>query len=179
MLLDIKISFSSKRLERKEMFNLKNKICQEAFWKETETNEDLLKCFQNELPLNVQSKKWLKAFNSILYKCFRKVRICENKKKSLNNQNSLIEERLELQKESKSKAIDQNIKIKIEERIRKIEEDLGNEISDSYYKEIVETISDLGGDDTNIDGSGRLKLWNLLKRKCPKVKLAFPVGKKD
>ena len=158
MLLDIKISFSSKRLERKEMFNLKNKICQEAFWKETETNEDLLKCFQNELPLNVQSKKWLKAFNSILYKCFRKVRICESKKKLQNGENNLINERIRLKSKIKVEPLDEDMKHKIEERIEKIEEGIGSKVVNDYHKEIIETIEGLGGDDTALDGSGRRKL---------------------
>ena len=48
------------------MFKLKNKECQEVFKKETEINADMLKCFENELPIEDQSKKWLKTFNSIL-----------------------------------------------------------------------------------------------------------------
>ena len=49
----------------------------------------------------------------------------------------------------------------------------------NYHKEIVGTIKGLGGDETALDGSGRKKLWSLLKRKCPKIKSTFPVGKKD
>ena len=45
------------------MFNMKNKLCQEAFKEETEVNEELVKCFENELLLEVQSRKWLKSFN--------------------------------------------------------------------------------------------------------------------
>ena len=36
--------------ECQEMFNLRNKQCQEAFRKETEINADLLNCFETELP---------------------------------------------------------------------------------------------------------------------------------
>ena len=180
LILELAIQFSYKKLERQEMFNLKNKECQEAFKRETEINQDLLKCFENELPFQAQSKKWLKAFNSILFKSFRKVRICESKKKKNEiNQNNLIQERIKLKKETKFKVIDANMKQKIEERIEQIEKDIGNEISDSFHKEIVETIKELGGDNTSLDGSGRKKLWNLLKRKCPKVQSTFPVGKKD
>ena len=84
------------------MFNLKNKECQEVFKKETEINADLLKCFENELPIEIQSKKWLKTFNSILHKCFRKVRICENRKKTDSQKNNLIRERINLKKKSKA-----------------------------------------------------------------------------
>ena len=46
-------------------------------------------------------------------------------------------------------------------------------------KVIIETLKGLGGDETCLDGSGRKKLWGLLKKKCPKVQSAIPVGKKD
>jgi hypothetical protein len=36
LILELDIQFSYKKLERKEMFNLKNKECQEAFKMETE-----------------------------------------------------------------------------------------------------------------------------------------------
>ena len=71
------------------------------------------------------------------------------------------------------------MKKRIEDRIKEIERDIGNEVVDDYHKEIIETIEGLGGDDTSLDGSGRKKLWNLLKRKFPKVQSTFPVGKKD
>ena len=47
MILEIEIQFTSKRPERQEMFNLKNKKCQEIFKKETEINSELFKCFEN------------------------------------------------------------------------------------------------------------------------------------
>ena len=47
LILEIAIQFSYKMPERQEMFNLKNKECQESFKKETEINSELLKCFEN------------------------------------------------------------------------------------------------------------------------------------
>ena len=176
LILELAIEFANEKPERQEMFNLKNKACQDAFKNETEVNEALIKCFEDELPLEMQSKKWLKTFNSILHKCFRKVRICENKKKSENNENTLIRERIELKK---TKPIDEEMKEKINERIKQIEMEIGNEIVDNYHKEIIDTIKGLGGDETCLDGSGRKRLWGLLKKKCPKVRSTVPVGKKD
>ena len=105
LILDIEIQFSQKKPERQEMFNLKNKECQEAFTNETELNEELLKCFENNLPLEVQSRKWLKAFNSILHKCFRNIRICQKKKIIESSENNLIKERIKLKNEEKSDVI--------------------------------------------------------------------------
>jgi hypothetical protein len=71
------------------------------------------------------------------------------------------------------------MKIKIEERISQIEQEIGNEISERYHKEIVETLREFGGDEHNLNGSGRKKLWEKLKQKYPKCAPSVPVGKKD
>ena len=154
-------------------------MCQEAFKEETEVNEELVNCFENELPLEVQSKKWLKTFNSILHKCFRKVRIVRNKKKSKNDEKDLIQERIKLKNEAKKVVIDEAMKQQIEIRITQIENEIGNKVVESYHKEIIETIDEIGCDETALDGSGRNKLWKLLKRKFPKIQSSIPVGKKD
>ena len=57
LILEIALQYSSRKPDRQELFNLKNRTCQEAFKDETEFNEELLKCFDNELPIEVQSKK--------------------------------------------------------------------------------------------------------------------------
>ena len=179
LILELALEYSAQMPERQEVFNFRNTKCQEAFYKETNDNIELLKCFENELPFEKQSKMWLKTFNSIIYKCFRKIRICKNRKKSLNNKNALLRKRIKLIKEARSKETDEVMKGHIEEKIKSIEKDIGNEIVSDYHKEIVETIKDIGGDETSIDGSGRQKLWKVLKRKCPKEKSNIPTGKKD
>ena len=63
----------------------------------------------------------------------------------------------------KSKVLDAEMKKKIEQRIKEIEEDIGSKVVDDYHKEIIKTIEGLGGDETALDGSGRRRLWTLLK----------------
>ena len=139
----------------------------------------MLNCFENELSFENQCKLWLKTFNSIIYKCFRKIRVCKKKKKPLSDKITLLRERIKLIKDLKSKDIDDVTKEQISGKIKQIEDEIGNEIVSDYHKEIVDTIKDLGGDETSIDGSGRQKLWKVLKRKCPKEKSSVPIGKKD
>ena len=103
----------------------------------------------------------------------------KEKKKKENKENILISERVKLKNEMKSKALYAEMKEKIEQRIKEIEEDIGNKVVDDYHKEIIKTIEGLGGDETALDGSGRRRLWTLLKRKFPKINSSFPVGKKD
>ena len=160
------------------MFNLRNKFCQEKFKKETQDNTQLIKCFENELPLEIQSKKWLELFNTILQNCFRKIRVDRNSRKE-DMKDELIKERVELKNKSKLVSNNEDMKIKIEKRIKEIEEKIGDEVAASFHKEIVETINNLGGDHQNLNGSGRKELWKLLKRKVPKNAAVVPVGKKD
>ena len=174
---DFDITLPKRKPERIELFNLRNKTCQEKFTEETRVNTELIKCFENELPLEIQSKNWLKLFNSILHKCFRKVRVAQNSGKN-KLKSDLIQERIDMINEEKI-TIDEDIKAKMNIRIKEIEEKIGDEIAESYYKEIIDTIEALGGDHHNLNGSGRSELWKLLRRKVPKNAPIIPIGKKD
>ena len=89
-ILELDLQFCKRKPERREMFNLKNKICQQAFKKETEENSKLLEVFQNDLPFEKQSKNWLHNFDSILHKCFKKVRITSSKKKEKDDPQNIL-----------------------------------------------------------------------------------------
>ena len=134
-----------------------------------------MECFESNLPLAVQSKKWKKVFNNILHKCFRKIRIVP--KKEISKTEKLLKERVKLKKNVKCFNIDEDMKEKIRDRIRQIEEDIGDDIANDNFKVVVETLKELG-DGTNLNGSGRKKLWKLLKKKYPKSSHVVPVGKK-
>ena len=157
LIVEFDILMEKQKLVREEMINLKNKICQEIFKEETENNIQLLECFQNELPVSVQCNNWKRVFNSILHKCFKKVRITNNKKKEDTKIKQMLIERVQLKKKTKSKVVDESMKLKIEERIIQIEEEIGREVSEEYQKEILETLKLLGGDDYSLNGTGRKK----------------------
>ena len=176
LVLEMELELGRNKPEREEMFNLRNKACQEAFYEETNKNEELLECFENDLSLNDQSKKWKKCFNNILHKCFRKIRI--TKKKETSKTDELLKERIKLNKEIKCQIVDDNMKDMINERIRQIEEEIGEDVENENHKVVVETLHELG-DGSNLNGSGRKKLWSLLKKKFPKSSHAIPVAKKD
>ena len=178
-ILELNIEYGKKKPEREEMFNLRNKACQEAFKNETESNPKLIEVFENEMPIEKQSKMWFKNLKSSLYKSFRKVRIVNSKKKEKDDGNNLLKERIDLKKDLKSVNIDENMKEKIKERIKQIEEDVGVEVAEENVKEIVETLKKLGGDKHSLGGAGRKQMWRLLKNKYPKRLHVTPVGKKD
>ena len=117
-----------------------------------------------------------KAFENVLHKCFRKIRIV--KKKEKNNADKLLLERVNLKKEIKSSNIDENMKEKIRERIKQIEDEIGEEVTVENHNVVLETLKQLG-DGYNLNGSGRRNLWRLLKNRFPKNTPAMPVAKKD
>ena len=158
MIAEFTISVPKRKPERIEMFNLRNRVCLEAFSKETEENLQLVECLENDLPFEIQCRKWLKTFNATLHKCFKKVRVVNNDKKKDTNE-ILLQERVDLKKEGKLKDISDENRIKIEERIAQIEEQIGEEISGKYAKEIKDTVLKLGGDKHHLNGSGRKDLW--------------------
>ena len=96
-----------------------------------------------------------------------------------NKAHKLFQERLKLKKVAADTTLNIDRKQEIEEKIKVIEDEIGNEISEEYGQEILDTIESLGGDHQAINGSGRNILWKMLKRKYPKISPAIPVGKID
>ena len=100
------------------------------------------------------------------------------RKKETIKTDDLLKERIKLNKEIKCQTVDDNMKDMINERIRQIEEEIGEDVANENHKVVVETLHELG-DGSNLNGSGRKKLWSLLKKKFPKSSHAIPVAKKD
>ena len=111
--------------------------------------------------------------------CLKKVRIVNSKKKTKAGTNNLIKERVELKKEVKLDGIDDAMREKINKRISQIENEVGDTIAKEFHKNIVDTLKELGGEDDALSGSGRQKLWRLMKKKYPKMTPVIPVGKRD
>ena len=80
------------------------------------------------------------------------MRISDSKKKGGNESNKLLKERIDLKKEINSPQIDDDLKQKIEERIKQIEMKIGSEVSGKHHEDVVETLKSLGGDKHCLDG---------------------------
>ena len=175
LILDMEMNVMNTKPVREEIYNLKNKACQEEFRKETEINKDILECFANNLSFETQCRQWKQAFDNIIKKCFRKIRI--KQKKTDTETESLLVERLKFKKQLKLLDVEDGTKQILEQKIEQIEFDIGEDIAKENFKVISETVKELGVE--NLNGSGRKKLWGVLKRKFPKNSPAVPVGKKD
>ena len=175
------IKIDKRKPVREEVFNLRNKKCQTAFKEATENNQELLDCFKTDEPFVQQSRKWKKIFNSLIHKCFKKVRIVSKKKIEENKRRIFdkLKERTQLKKELKAVNITEEIREEIEKRIKLIEEEMERDISEENIKHMMDTLRELGGEENSLSGNGRKKMWKLLQKNYPKILSAVPVGKKD
>ena len=82
--------------ERRELYNLRCEENQEQFFNLTNNTTKLTECFESEESVIEQTKKWSAELEKFIKKCFKKVRIVTNNKKS--DLNILLEKRCKLKK---------------------------------------------------------------------------------
>ena len=175
LILDLELNFNKIKPRREEILNLKNKAGQEAFFKETEKNQELIDCFTNNQPFEAQCRQWKNIFDNIIRKCFKKIRI--KPKKVETKTELLLAERMKLKQQVKLSNLDENMKMNLKIRINQIENDIGEDVKEENFKVITETVKEFGGESINV--SGRKKVWQVLKNRFPKTSHSVPVGKKD
>ena len=84
-----------------------------------------------------------------------------------------------MKQDLKSVKISEDMKIKIEVRIKQIEEDMENEVSEEYRNEVMETLRELSGSEDCVNGDRRKRIWKILKKNYPQDLNKIPMGKKD
>ena len=104
LILDLELNFNKIKPRREEILNLKNKAGQEAFFKETEKNQELIDCFTNNQPFEAQCRQWKNIFDNIIRKCFKKIRI--KPKKVETKTELLLAERMKLKQQVKLSNLD-------------------------------------------------------------------------
>ena len=124
----------------------------------------------------MQCKDWLKSFNSILHKSFKKVKI-QNDDSKRGVCKELVDEHTDLKKKLKVLQTEEE-KEEVEERIKEVEENIGDDLANEYKNEIISTINKFGGDSKRLTGSGRNKVWQVIKKKFTKQAATIPVGEK-
>ena len=71
----LNIIWNSQAKDVVEVFDFKDKQAQYKFFQATEKTNDLLKIFESEKPLGVQTKKFVKHLNGFIQENFKKVKI--------------------------------------------------------------------------------------------------------
>ena len=145
----------TKNVKRKriEMYNLKNKGCQELFKENTSNTNILSSIFENDKDLEVCTKKFLKRLNGCIAESFKKVRVSEKKNEEID---VLFQKRRLLKNKT-----DDNSK----EELRKVEEELAEKFAKENYDKINEEIE---GIESDTGGTQIGKLWQLKKKLCPR-----------
>ena len=105
---------------RKEVFNLKNPVCQAKFTEVTNNSQKLKECFLNTLSFPEKCNKFFKTFDDILHQCFRKIRV------GGGGRNSEISELLKLKTQLSdhlTKVKNETEEISVRNRLQKLEEE--------------------------------------------------------
>ena len=164
--MDLDLKIENIKPKRKELFNFKNKKCQEEFKKITSNTLELSNCFKNVLPLSKQVNNWLQTLNSYARQAFKKIRIQPSKMKPIKKELAkLIDERNSILKINENRDILEALEYKIAEM-----EALENR---NKVLELFNQFSD------NPDNINLTKMWKLLKKILPKVGNEVPTAKKN
>ena len=146
---------TSKEHNKNEMYNLKNKQGQAKFKQETSNTRYLTCSFDDENEdLEVSKTRFIKRLNSLIKKCFTKVRITDRSDKKTEY---LYERWRKLQGKDDEES---------KENLKTLEKELGEKIADNY-KKIEEETNKYSCDDGGFHSG---KLWNLKKHIFPKHK---------
>ena len=103
MLLDINLSLQwnlKDEKHREEIYNYKNASDFKKYIEITEKETSLIECFDSKIgDINDQCNLWLSRFNSIIKKCFKRIRITprsrSNKLKELFDRKESLKEKIE------------------------------------------------------------------------------------
>ena len=174
MVASFNIQFQNMNLKkpRQELFNLKNKECQEIFTEVSENNFKLRKCFKSDQSFPLKCDVFLKSVQGMLHQCFRKVRVRKMKEKT--EIQDLLDEKLKIQISMDSILSKDEIddaKKQISEIENKISE-LCAERNCEIVKNHIKTLGALNG---NFSQTG---MWKLKNQLVPK-ELDSPMAKLD
>ena len=162
------------KMERKEIYNLRNSECQEIFRHNTTNNHRFIEVLKHR-PVDVGGSKWLKELKHQISKSFKKIRFSSKCPKIDKAKNDLFCKREKLKckilNPSVSKDDHQNAKLELVE----IEEEIAEYEANENFKNTVENVKYLVDNTENLNS---IKMWELKKKLCKK-KPEAPTAKRD
>ena len=125
--MELNLSYhTEKEHERFELFNLRNKVCQQKFKEFTSKTNMFSKCFQSDESIDEQFQRWQTKLQKAMHACFRKIRVT-NKEKKMSNIDILMKEKKTLQKKKSLNAEE-------EEKISSIDKEISKAYEDREWK---------------------------------------------
>ena len=153
-----------KQHDKVEVFNVRNKHCQNIFHDFTSKEGRFTKCFEAyDETIDVQFNKWTHTLDKSIHACFKKIRVNQKTKRSkidtLMDEKSLI---------LKQKIVTEENKRKVEE----IEQNIIKEISEKEFEKLKTVIGEFENEPNS-------NMWRELRKAYPKINKPLPTGVKD
>ena len=123
--LNIDLTFHKEKIhERLEVFNLRNKACQQVFKEFTTKGKQFSRCFnsQNE-NIEIQFQRWQRKLNTAIHACFVKTRKTDKNIRKTSNMDELMTKRKKI---LNKKTLREEDDIEIDH----IEKEISDEIAD-------------------------------------------------
>ena len=161
IILDINMRVKKYIPERKLVYNYRDVEAMKKFRMVTTNDDSLIKCFETNESLEMQSKKWLKSLNNILQKSFRKIRL--NKPKKIQN------DEMSICFNKRKKAI--------LSKQHKIQDEAENEIKQTEAERNIYKIRNNLKEVENNPNSKQTGIWKLKNKFFPKKQSPLPSAK--
>ena len=163
--LELDISFHvNNDLDRKEMFNLRDKVCQKKFKLFTTNTKRFTKCFETGQTFEVQFKSWQRQFQKSLHANFRKIRVKnKDEKKKLSKIDTCIEKKRTILKK-------QHLSAEDHKTIKRLDEEIGNECEEKEWQTLKEVLQGLDTSERNNN------IWKQMKKAYSNKVKPIPAG---
>ena len=173
LVMNLKLKYVKCKNERKLVYDVKNVENQKIFSEVTTFTKELSECFNDEKPLEEQTKAFSKTFFKLVRHSFPKVRI--NDKPKETEVSKLISRRNLLKQNIKSQE-NQNLKKSVEDEILNLEKKICDLVSDDNMKNFIENFDPFFEGDSNFNTNA---MWKVQRKISPKNNVSLPTAKLD
>ena len=154
------------KIERKEIFKLKDKEGLRMFNEITSNCPKLVQLSKHSSNFSNDAEQWMKKINDIMHLSFKKIRISGKGKPMEIELRNLMKAKQKLGNErSKVGVENQQVRNKIEQNIDIIENEISLICSEKNSKIVKEHLAELSN---NEDQVCRLNMWRLKQKLCPR-----------
>ena len=160
--MEIDLTFhTEKQHERIEMFNLRNKNCQQIFKEYTSKSDILSTCFKTQESVETQFEKWQKKFNKCMHACFRKIRVT-TKERKLSKLDILMKKKKEIMKKKHLGKIET-------EKLELLDIEISLACEDREWEKLVYVLGSLETENGSTNNTNVWKKWqrHILRKARP------------
>ena len=169
--LDLK--HPNKKRERVEIYDFKNLESQQMFKEEASKSQELSNIFKNKNnDFQHQVSSWNKGFQTLIKRCFSKIRLTGKTK--LSDITSLINERIILKRKLKE-AKEENVE-ELETKFKQTEAEITSKVQDDNFSIISENLKNMTNSSGKLNSNG---LWKIKKKMFPMKKSKGNMAKKN